>query len=57
MLYPIDTAPWQGDRELHLFLIDFEQLLGVLFWLALTCALAATAALLRGRKAAMAADG
>ena len=57
VLYPIDTAPWQGDREFHLFLIGFEQLLGVLFWLALTCALIAVAALLRGRKAAMAADG
>ena len=54
VLLPMDTGAWPDGvyrQDCYDLLLGFWQLTDVLLWLALTAALIATAALLRGRKA------
>ena len=54
VLLPMDTSAWPDGvyrQDCYDLLLGFWQLTDVLLWLALTAALIATAALLRGRKA------
>ena len=55
VLLPMDTSAWPDGvyrQDCYDLLLGFWQLTDVLLWLALTAALIATAALLRGRKTA-----